>query len=74
MAKMQPVHVPRTLPVVLSCAEVARLIAAVPSLKYQSALSIAYGAGVRASEVVRLKVSDIDSERPVRLLFKPAQG
>jgi integrase/recombinase XerD len=58
MAKMHPVHVPRTLPVVLSCAEVS-------SLKYQTALSIAYGAGLRASEVVRLKVSDIDSERMI---------
>lgn len=63
MAKMQPVYVPRTLPVVLSCAEVSRLILAAPSLKYQTALSVAYAAGLRASEVVGLKVSDIDSER-----------
>jgi integrase/recombinase XerD len=63
MAKMQPVYVPRTLPVVLSCDEVSRLILAAPGLKYQTALSIAYAAGLRASEVVRLKVSDIDSER-----------
>jgi integrase/recombinase XerD len=63
MVKMQPVYVPRTLPVVLSCEEVSRLILAAPGLKYQTALSIAYAAGLRASEVVRLKVSDIDSER-----------
>ena len=63
MAKMQPVHVPRTLPVVLSREEVARLIAAAPSLKYQTALSIAYGTGLRTSEVIALKVSDIDSQR-----------
>ena len=63
MARMQPVHVPRTLPVVLSREEVARLIAAAPSLKYQTALSIAYGTGLRTSEVVALKVSDIDSQR-----------
>lgn len=63
MAKMQPVRVPRTLPVVLSREEVGRLIAAAPGLKYQTALSIAYGTGLRASEVMRLKVSDIDSER-----------
>lgn len=61
MVKMQPVHVLRTLPVVLNCAEVSRLIMAAPSLKYQTALSIAYGAGLRASEVVWLRVSDIDS-------------
>ena len=63
MGKMQPVHVPRTLPVVLSRDEVARLIAAAPNLKYQTALSIAYGTGLRVSEVIALKVSDIDSQR-----------
>jgi site-specific recombinase XerD len=63
MAKMQPVRLPRTLPVVLSRAEVSRLIAAAGNLKHQTALSVAYGAGLRASEVVALKVSDIDSQR-----------
>ena len=63
MAKMQPVHVPRTLPVVLSREEVARLIAAATNLKHQTALSVAYGAGLRASEVIALKVGDIDSQR-----------
>ena len=62
-AKMQPVHVPRTLPVVLSREEVARLIAAAPNIKHQTALSLAYGTGLRASEVVSLKVGDIDSQR-----------
>ncbi|WP_454740421.1 tyrosine-type recombinase/integrase [Cupriavidus necator] len=63
MAKMRPVRVPRTLPVVLSPDEVARLLAAAGNLKHQTALAIAYGAGLRASEVVALKVTDIDSER-----------
>jgi integrase/recombinase XerD len=63
MAKMQPVQVPRTLPVVLSRDEAARLIAAAHNLKHQTALSVAYGTGLRASEVVALKVSDIDSQR-----------
>jgi len=63
VAKMQPVRVPRKLPVILSRDEVARLIAAAPSLEYQTALSVAYGAGLRASEVVGLKVGDIDSQR-----------
>lgn len=65
MARMRQVSVPQTLPVVLSRDEVARLIAAAPSLKYQAALSIAYGAGLRASEVIALKVGDIDSQRMV---------
>jgi len=63
MAKVQPVRVPRTLPVILSREEVGRLIAAAPNLKYQTILSVAYGAGLRASEVVSLKVGDIDSKR-----------
>lgn len=63
MAKMQHVRVPRTLPVVLSRDEAARLIAAAPNLKHLAALSVAYGAGLRASEVVSLKVGDIDSQR-----------
>jgi site-specific recombinase XerD len=63
MARMQPVRVPHTLPVVLSREEVARLIAAARNLKHQTALSVAYGAGLRASEVIGLKVGDVDSER-----------
>ena len=50
---------------VLSPQEVTRLLDAGPGLKYRAALSVAYGAGLRASEVVSLKVSDIDSERMV---------
>jgi integrase/recombinase XerD len=63
MAKMQPVKVPRTLPVVLSPEEVSRLIAAARNVKHQAALSVAYGAGLRASEVISLKVGDVDSQR-----------
>jgi integrase/recombinase XerD len=63
MSKMKPVFVPRTLPVVLSREEVSALIAATRNIKHQTALSIAYGAGLRASEVISLKVGDIDSTR-----------
>jgi integrase/recombinase XerD len=63
MAKMSSVRVPHKLPVVLSREEVARLIGCAGNLKYQAALSTAYGAGLRASEVVGLKVGDIDSQR-----------
>ncbi|MGY6275030.1 tyrosine-type recombinase/integrase [Methylomonas sp. MgM2] len=63
MAKMHTVHEPRKLPVVLSREEVARLLAAADNLKHQTALSVAYGAGLRASEVVALKISDVDSQR-----------
>ena len=64
-AGMTTVREPRKLPVILSPEEVARLLDAAPGLKYKAALSVAYGAGLRASEVVQLKVSDIDSERMV---------
>jgi len=65
MDKMQYVPAPHRLPVVLSCEEVARLIAATESAKYKAALSLAYGAGLRISEVTGLKVGDIDSQRMV---------
>jgi integrase/recombinase XerD len=59
------IHEPRKLPVVLSVEEVARLLDAAPGLKYKAALSVAYGAGLRAAEVVSLKVVDIDSTRMI---------
>ena len=62
---MTTVRLPRRLPVILSPEEVARLLDAAPGLKARAALSLAYGAGLRASEVVSLKVSDIDSQRQV---------
>lgn len=63
MARMQPVKRPRTVPVVLSMQEAAALIAAARNVKHQAARSAAYGAGLRASEVCRLKVGDVDSQR-----------
>ena len=54
---------PRKLPVVLSRDEVARLLNATTCLKHQAALSVAYGSGLRVSEVSMLKVRDVDSER-----------
>ena len=58
-------HYPRKLPRVLTPGEVARLLEAAPGpgLKYKAALSVAYGAGLRGGEVVRLRVGDINSER-----------
>jgi site-specific recombinase XerD len=56
---------PRRLPVVLSEEEVARLLDAAPGIKYKAALSVAYGAGLRVSEVRSLKVCDVDSKRMI---------
>ena len=47
------VNKPRKAPVVLSQEEVARLLEAAPGLKYKAALSVAYGAGLRVSEVAK---------------------
>jgi site-specific recombinase XerD len=71
MAKMHPVRVRRTLPIILSREEVARLIEAAKTLKHRTALSVAYGAGLRVSEVIALKVGDIDSQR---MLLRVEQG
>ena len=64
---------PRKLPIVLSVEEVSDLLTAVPGpgLKYRAALSISYGAGLRASEVCNLRVCDIDSDR---MLIHVEQG
>ncbi len=65
MKKMSHVHKPQKLPVVLSVEEVTRLLQAAANLKHRAALAVAYGAGLRASEVVHLKITDIESARMV---------
>jgi integrase/recombinase XerD len=59
------------LPEVLSPEEVALLLHCAPSLKHKAALSVAYGCGLRVSEITHLKVSDIDS---ARMLVRVEQG
>jgi integrase/recombinase XerD len=59
------------LPVVLSPDEVTRLLEAASGPKYKAAFSLAYGAGLRVSEVASIKVSDIDSQR---MLLRVEQG
>ena len=56
---------PCKLPTVLSANEVVRFLEAVSSLKARAALTTAYAAGLRVSEVAALKVGDIDSSRMV---------
>jgi len=53
----------RRLPTVPSREEIQRFLKAVPNLKHRAALTTCYGAGLRVSEVVGLKVADIDSSR-----------
>lgn len=64
---------PKKLPIVFSVEEVQDLLMAAPGpgLKYRAALSISYGAGLRAAEVCNLKLGDIDSDR---MLIHVEQG
>jgi integrase/recombinase XerD len=69
--KMRHVHEPRRLPEILSVEEVTKILQSAGSLKYQAALSVGYGAGLRASEITHLKVTDVDSER---MILRVEQG
>lgn len=71
LKRIKRVHQPRKIPEILSADEVTRLIEAADSPKYQAALSVAYGAGLRRNEVVHLKVADIDSDR---MIIRVQQG
>ena len=64
---------PDKLPLVLSAEEIARFLQAVAGLRNRIVLTTAYAAGLRISEVVRLKVASIDSRRML-LLVKNGKG
>jgi integrase/recombinase XerD len=57
--------VPRRLPEILSQEEVTRLIDSASNLSHRAILMTLYSTGMRRSELVRLKVSDVDSRRMV---------
>jgi site-specific recombinase XerD len=63
--RVRIVRVEHRIPVILSTDEVAMLIESASSLKFKTALSVAYGAGLRAGEVCGLRTTDIDSERMI---------
>jgi len=69
--RLTVVREPLRLPSVLSVEEITLLLQSAPGAKYKAALGTAYGAGLRVSEVVTLKVGDIDSER---MLLRVEQG
>jgi integrase/recombinase XerD len=56
---------PDRVPLVLSKKEVKRILAMAPGLKARVMLSLAYGCGLRAGEVVKLNVGDIDSAQKI---------
>jgi site-specific recombinase XerD len=61
------------LPKVLNKREVKEIIASVDNLKHQLILILTYSAGLRVSEVVKLKISDIDSDRML-IYIRSAKG
>src|SRR5271155_1144702 len=56
---------PQKIPLVMSPDETRRLLAVASNLKVRTLLSLGYGCGLRASEVVRLKVKHIDSAQKI---------
>ena len=56
---------PFTLPIILSQAEVAAVLTALPNLKHRAILATLYAAGLRVAELCQLQVTDVDSARMV---------
>jgi len=63
----------KKLPVILSKSEIRRLIGFIKNHKHKTMIALAYGAGLRVSEVVKLKVGDIDLDELV-IHLKNAKG
>ena len=64
-AEIYHIREPQKIPQVMSPDETRRVLAAATSLKARAALSLCYGCGLRAGEVVRLKVKHIDSAQKI---------
>ena len=62
---------PRRLRVVLRPEEVSRLLASTTNIKHKAVLSLTYATGLRRSEVVSLRLTDVDSDR---MLIRVEQG
>ena len=64
-AEIYHIREPQKIPLVKSPGETRRLLAVASNLKVRTLLSLGYGCGLRASEVVRLKVKHIDSAQKI---------
>lgn len=64
---------PKRLPVILSRDEIAKIIAAIANLKHRLMIALSYGAGLRVSEIINLRVKDIDLEG-LQLHVKEGKG
>jgi len=64
---------PSILPKVISTNDIAKMLEVVDNLKHKLILSLCYGMGLRVSEIVNLKITDIDSSR-MQVLIEAAKG
>lgn len=63
----------RRLPTVLSKEEVSRIIRATDNLKHKTLIMLTYSAGLRLGEVLRLKLTDINSDR-MQIMIRQGKG
>lgn len=73
LAALPRARVPMRVPVVLSGTEIQRLLGATSRLNHRVALMLAFGAGLRVSEICRLRIDDVDAKRMV-LRIRHAKG
>ena len=71
--KLRSIKERRKLPVILSQSEIKDLLGATNNLKHRTMLATIYGAGLRISEVAKLKVSDIDSKN-MQIIIRNGKG
>lgn len=74
LARLPRARVPMRLPVVLSTTEVECLLAAMPRPNHRVAAMLAYGAGLRVSEICRLRVDDVDAKRMMLRIRNAKRG
>jgi len=65
VAEIYHLKEPQKIPVIMSAEEIKRLLAMARSVRIRAMLSLSYGCGLRAGEVVRLKTGDIDRAQKI---------
>lgn len=74
LPKLRFTHRKTKLPIVLSQSETCALLGSCPSLKYKTALSVIYSAGLRVSEAANLRLQDIDFDRKLIIVRNGKNG
>ncbi len=64
---------PSILPKVIDTKDIKKLFAVTANLKHNTMLKLCYGMGLRVSEIVNLKITDIDSQR-MQVLVEQSKG